>query len=1414
MPDLPAEQTAALLTTLQANSPIGFGFVDRDFRMLQINETLAAVNGATVAEQIGRTISDLAPEIWPQLEPLYQGVLDSGLPVRDIAVEGPSAADPGRPHQWLSSFYPVCVGTKIVGIALIVVDVSDRVDAEEVRRRLATIVEDSGDAIFSTTVDGMTRTWNKAAEALFGYCAEEMLDRPIAVLTPPRLMVERGQMCERLNAGGPTERIETSMLCKDGHLVDVLVTASASFDSQGAIVGVSMIVQDITERLASEKRLLASQQRLEEAQRIAEIGSFEVELVNDTITWSDELYRIYGLEPSETLTREGVIARVHPDDRDLFVTALVHTELTGEPLDITFRIVRPDSEVRWVRHLAVAEIVDGELVKLAGTLQDTTAQLADARHRRDAEARFEAGFEQAGIGAAILGLDGIPIRVNAALGAILGRPGDELVGHNWDAYRTAEDADRGPAVRARMAATEDSYTDERRYLRPDGSLVWALLNLSLVRDDAGEPHYYLAQFQDITEHKQMEGELARRALQDTLTGLPNGALLTDRLAQSLAGTRQRHSQLGVIFLNIDHFKHVNDGFGPGSGDSLLREVAGRITSTIRASDTVARFGGDEFVILCLDASPETTGRTAERVLAAIRRPFTLADEFVDVTASLGVAMADEGSTSLSLLRGSGDAMRRAKSLGRNRVEHFNQALRAKAEERLAITADLRHALDREQLIVYYQPVIDLATGMMVSAEALLRWEDPDRGAISPAEFIPLAEETGLIVPIGAWVLEQACGHLRHWQRSDPSMTVAVNLSVRQLQAVNIVDLVEGVLRRSEIPPETLYLEITESVFGQDVDDIDAMLAGLKDLGVQLSLDDFGTGYSSLSYLSRYPFDAIKIDQSFVRGLGTNPHDTALVTAIMSMAEALGLSVTAEGIEDYGQLSALMGMRCQRAQGYYLDRPLPADEMTGLLTKSHRWLLNPAPSRSTVAKETGPAPQPRTDAAHRPAQHEVLFYGDDSRLVRDLTAYVAAGLADGGHALVIASAEHLAALHADLPRSWLGRAEREGRFVGVESHRMLMQFMRNGVPDPELFQQSVGGQVRAHVTTGGGPHVYEELGNQLRKDGNILGGLQLEWLWNELGEQTTLDLLCGYALADLPADPGGSVTDLCHQHTKVHLGRHTIAGGEQSVDVAQVLLESTRALLRISSTEQAVGTLMRAVAQLGGSCIPAEQDTGTAIPIDINLGHAAALLPTAPAGSRARRTIERVLPALVDDALRALSLSESTYRMSEHRDTDALTGLGNRRRLGDLPKLIKADTIAMVDLDRFAAVNQKYGRETGDRLLVAFSRMVRQRLRSTDLVFRLRGAEVLLVLPDTEPHSALIVLEQMRLKWNGERPLPVTFSAGVARIEDGDLDTAIRTAEGALYAAKAHGRDRFEIVADGAERDAAEWLRYQTSESDL
>ena len=563
---------------------------------------------------------------------------------------------------------------------------------------------------------------------------------------------------------------------------------------------------------------------------------------------------------------------------------------------------------------------------------------------------------------------------------VWGHPDKALLGQS---FHSLIDPDDLPALwnvwRQLQKLPSATKTIEVKLRLHDGTWRHIELIMTNLMHDASVEGIVLTS-RDIEERRQFERQLTQRAFYDSLTGLPNRLLFHDRLDQSLTRASRRKRQAGLLFVDLDNFKLINDSLGHGVGDQLLVEVATRLSGCGRAENTVARLGGDEFVVLldCLVGEADALA-VAENVSRQLHRPFVLSGHSVVVTASIGVALGDAAHHQAdSLLRNADIAMYRAKSNGKGQHVVFDAGMHTDSLARLELGNDLRRAILNDEFRLQYQPIVHIESGRFDEVEALVRWQHPTRGLISPAEFIPVAEETGVILPLGEWVLEKACQQTVKWQAMRPwdrPLTLSVNLSPRQFQQPRLDETIAQVLRRTGLSPTCLKLEITEGVIMRDVDQTVAMLGKLKALGIKLAVDDFGTGYSSLAYLKSLPLDVLKIDRSFVKGMCESRQDAAIVQTVMSLAKSLNLSVTAEGIETAEQAASLRAMQCDLGQGYLFARPLDSEDMTALLQPSTLAVIG-----DTAAKARAAVPEPSEWATAPDAPCEQLTSGLPPRTI--------------------------------------------------------------------------------------------------------------------------------------------------------------------------------------------------------------------------------------------------------------------------------------------------------------------------------------------------------------------------------------------------------------------------------------------------
>ncbi|MEW5755564.1 MAG: EAL domain-containing protein [Pseudomonadota bacterium] len=668
------------------------------------------------------------------------------------------------------------------------------------------------------------------------------------------------------------------------------------------------------------------------AQQLTNLGSWEIDLVNDAAIWSDQQFRILGEPPQGFVPEKHSLLRyIHPDDQALFSHAL-EALCTGkiDHMDIEHRIVRPDGSERIVQERAqVTANQRGRPAKVLGaTLDITERRLAEAEQELAASV-----FKNTLDGIMITDRNGTILRVNPAFGMITGYRTEEVIGQTPRILRSGVQDDFFYQTMWSALLTTGIWQGELWNRRKEGEVFPVREHINAVVDDTGQTVHYISIFSDITEKKLSEERIYHLAHYDALTELPNRTMFHSHFDQAVVRAKRTGKKLAVLFLDLDGFKLINDTLGHQVGDALITKVAKRLRNVVRLEDTVARLGGDEFTLLLEDMdNPQDAGKIAQKILDVITTPFLLESREIVVTTSIGISTyPEDGKDIQTLLKHADTAMYRAKELGRNNYQFFTAEMNARTLARLNMETHLRKALERGEFSLAYQPLVDAVSGGIIGGEALLRWHHPEQGMIAPDTFIPVAEESGLIIPIGAWVLrEVGAQHMRWRTQGLRAPRIAVNLSARQFLREEPDKLIAQILEETGMPPESLELEITESMLMDRIDETIVTLKRLKAMGVYLAVDDFGTGYSSLAYLKRFPIHKLKIDRSFVCDITRDQDDAAIVKGTIALAHSLNLTVLAEGVETAAQREFLQRYGCDQMQGFYFSRPLAAEDFAQLL----------------------------------------------------------------------------------------------------------------------------------------------------------------------------------------------------------------------------------------------------------------------------------------------------------------------------------------------------------------------------------------------------------------------------------------------------------------------------------------------------
>ena len=702
------------------------------------------------------------------------------------------------------------------------------------------------------------------------------------------------------------------------------------FSSVIGIGGVCVAIMH-EQRLREVKNLELSERNFKRAQQVVNMGSWQIDIRSDTLTVSDEVIAIFGLKHHiQDINRKNFLNCAHPDDRWI-MDAGCKGALHGEVCDIEFRIVVHE-QIKWVRETIDVDFDQiGQPIVAFGTIRDITRRKLTEENLRLAANVFEGSSE------AILIADSEEriVSVNQAFTKATGYTLDEVKGKNPSILSSGQhDAEFYRVMWADI--NRDGFWQGEILERDKGGRIYPKwMSISTVKNESGVVTHYISISADISERKNAERDIQSLAYYDVLTRLPNRTLLHDRLGQLIATSHRDQHQFALLFLDLDRFKYVNDSMGHTVGDKLLQAVALRLQECVREGDTVARIGGDEFVVLLRETDADDAARVATKILLILATPYDIGDLQIATHASIGISIYPDNAHDIdTLIKYADVAMYRVKEEGRSNFQFYAPEMNFHADKLFSMEKDLRIALERNEFILHYQPQINLRYGRICGVEALIRWQHPEIGLITPSEFIPVAEETGQILPIGEWVLRTACEQLARWRKQGlPIFPIAVNLSTRQLRQPNLAKLVATVLAETGLGAHDLELEITEGLMMGETEAAITFLNQMQELGVHLSVDDFGTGYSSLSYLKRLPLDKLKIDQSFVRDITTDENDAVIVRSIIGLGHQLNLQVIAEGVETVEQMNFLRSRGCDEIQGYYFSYPLPSDELA-VFVKNH------------------------------------------------------------------------------------------------------------------------------------------------------------------------------------------------------------------------------------------------------------------------------------------------------------------------------------------------------------------------------------------------------------------------------------------------------------------------------------------------
>ena len=893
--------------------------------LVQVNDRALEMLGYTRAEILARQLWQIAfpdAETWRTWSEALTGqvrVLDTGYRCRDGSVLPVEArvceVRDGDDVLHVAIFRDMSATRKIEAALR---------DGERYYRH---VIDSAIDGYFAMDLQRRFIEVNDRLCELFGYPREEWMGR-----TPLDFITEqsRAELIAQMQRIETTDRRRFQLIGqrKDGTTFPILLNNSTHRNEQGEPVGSFGFITDLTPIIEAQRAVAESERELRGILDDLQDTYYRTDQAGIIVRASRSVEQLLGYTVEETLGRKLADFYCSQADREDFLARMRANG--GHIVGGESRLRHRDGRELWV--LTTAHFItdaDGNVVGVEGTTRDNTRQ----RHAEEQLRLAAKVFESSGEAIMITDANGIMISVNQAFTAVTGYSAAEAVGSNASMLASGRHSREFFSDMWCAMLGNGYWQGEIWNRRRNGEIFPEWMGISSVRDEKGVISHFVGIFSDISERKAVEAKIAFLAHHDPLTGLPNRLLLKDRMQQAMVHGERTGRKVALLFVDLDRFKAVNDSFGHPVGDVLLRDAAQRLLACVRDSDTISRHGGDEFLVVLTDLqNSEAPARIAAKIMAVLGEPFHIEAHEAKISASVGIAVyPEDGADFDQLLKKADTAMYHAKGAGRNAFRFYTRSMNAAAQERLDLHARLRRALEHGEFELYYQPLVDLASGRAVAAEALLRWHSPDQGLVAPDQFVAAAEHSGLIVPLGEWVLQEACRELTRWQAAGRAdFSVSVNISSIQFRRGDVEETVLRALAASGASPSGLELELTESILIDDAEQVLATIRRLQALGVRLSIDDFGTGYSSLAYLKRFAVDKLKIDQSFVRDIVTDPDDAAIVRAVIQMAASLGLHVVAEGVENEAVAEALRAMKCDLVQGFHFGRPMPAADFRRLI----------------------------------------------------------------------------------------------------------------------------------------------------------------------------------------------------------------------------------------------------------------------------------------------------------------------------------------------------------------------------------------------------------------------------------------------------------------------------------------------------